>query len=85
MCPEERHCALLLDEMQITAGLDYEPTLKTVIGKATAPLAKPGASTDLNLETHGLVVMLSGITSHWKQVVVYHMSGKNAAFCQMKM
>ncbi|KAG0441379.1 hypothetical protein HPB47_015971 [Ixodes persulcatus] len=32
MRPQEKHCALLLDEMQVTAGLDFDPTVKKPIG-----------------------------------------------------
>lgn len=77
MRPEERHCALLVDEMQVTAGLDFDPTVKKPIGLVTVPLAKPARSGDLNFATHGLVIMLTGLSSRWKQVVAYHLTGKH--------
>ncbi|XP_040356776.2 uncharacterized protein LOC121046516 [Ixodes scapularis] len=46
MRPQEKHCALLLDEMQVTAGLDLDPTVKKPIGLVTIPPAKPGCSRD---------------------------------------
>ncbi|KAM7290314.1 uncharacterized protein ISCGN_026959 [Ixodes scapularis] len=46
MRPQEKHCALLLDEMQVTAGLDFDPTVKKPIGLVTIPPAKPGCSRD---------------------------------------
>lgn len=76
MKPEERHCALLIDEMQLTAGLDFDPTVKKPIGLATAPLVKQGPEGELVYATHGLVVMLTGLSSRWKQVVAYHFTGK---------
>ncbi|XP_077549557.1 uncharacterized protein LOC144162788 [Haemaphysalis longicornis] len=75
MKPEERHCALLIDEMQLTAGLDFDPTVKKPIGLATAPLVKQGPEGELVYATHGLVVMLTGLSSRWKQVVAYHFTG----------
>lgn len=76
MRPEERHCAILVDEMQLTTGLDFDPTVKKTIGLATAPLANPLPEGQLTYATHGLVVMLTGLSSRWKQVVGYHLSGK---------
>lgn len=76
MKPEERHCALLLDEMQLTTGLDFDPTVKKPIGLATAPLAKQGPEGELVYAKHGLVIMLTGLSSRWKQVVAYHFTGK---------
>lgn len=75
MRPEEKHCALLLDEMQLTAGLDFDPTVKKPIGLATAPLANPDPDKEFTYATHGLVVMLTGLSSRWKQVVAYHFTG----------
>ncbi|KAG0432303.1 hypothetical protein HPB47_020970 [Ixodes persulcatus] len=46
MRPQEKHCALLLDEMQVTAGLDFDPTAKKPFGLVTIPPAKPGCSRD---------------------------------------
>lgn len=74
MRPEERRCALLVDEMQLTPGLDFDPTQKVVIGQATAPLAGHVAR-DPCFATHGLVVMLAGLSSRWKQIIAYHFSG----------
>ncbi|KAH9366126.1 hypothetical protein HPB48_019906 [Haemaphysalis longicornis] len=41
MRPEERHCALRVDEMQLTPVLDFDPTVKKPIGVMTVPLANP--------------------------------------------
>ncbi|KAG0423649.1 hypothetical protein HPB47_000594, partial [Ixodes persulcatus] len=32
MRPQGKHCARLLDEMQVTAGSDFDPTVKKPIG-----------------------------------------------------
>lgn len=95
MKPEERHAVLLLDEMQLTPGLDYDPTTKTVIGYATMPRsgraqlttnsggAHPSAhsgealtSAEKTAATHGLVFMLAGVSSRWKQTIAYQFSGE---------
>ncbi|KAK8786890.1 hypothetical protein V5799_023338 [Amblyomma americanum] len=75
MRPEEKHCAILVDEMQLTAGLDFDPTVKNPIGLATAPLSNPVPKGELTYATHGLVLMLTGLSSRWKQVVAYHLTG----------
>ncbi|KAJ3659496.1 hypothetical protein Zmor_011182 [Zophobas morio] len=74
MIEEEKHCALLLDEMAISPRYDFDPSTGIVIGKPTLP------SSDNNYEelaSHGLVYMLSGATSSWKQVVGYQLTGKS--------
>lgn len=76
MRPEERHCALLVDEMQLTPGLDFDPTVKKPIGMVTAPLANDRSQSDITYANHGLAVLLTGLASRWKQVVAYHLSGK---------
>lgn len=76
MQPEERHCAILVDKMQLTTGLDFDPTVKKSTGLATTTLANPLPEGELTYATHGLVVMLTGLSSRWKQVVGYHLSGE---------
>lgn len=71
MSTVERHACLMIDEMSITPGLDYDNSSKTVIG---IPTLKPSSAsmTALPLATHALVFMLGGISSRWKQTVAYH-------------
>ncbi|KAH9378475.1 hypothetical protein HPB48_005684 [Haemaphysalis longicornis] len=76
MRPEERHCALLVDEMQPTPGLDFDPTVKKPTGMVTVPLANPRAEGDVTYANHSLVVMLTGLASRWKQFLAYHLTGK---------
>lgn len=79
LTPQERHCALLIDEMQISTSVDFDPTVQKVVELAMAPLAK---NTDAapGMATHGLVVMLTGLSSHWKQVIAYHFTGELLLF-----
>ncbi|KAH8009812.1 hypothetical protein HPB51_019881 [Rhipicephalus microplus] len=52
MKPEERHAALMIDEMQITSGLVYDHSCGAVLGAPTLPLAD-GSPPDDSLATHG--------------------------------
>ncbi|KAH6941201.1 hypothetical protein HPB50_014899 [Hyalomma asiaticum] len=76
MSPEERHATLMLDEMQLAPGLVYNPSSGTVLGAPTIPLADATLPPD-SLATHGLVFMLGGITTRWKQTVAYHLTGNS--------
>ncbi|KAH7977683.1 hypothetical protein HPB49_003170 [Dermacentor silvarum] len=76
MSPEEQHATLMLDEMQLAPGLVYNPSSGTVLGAPTIPLADATLPPDC-LATHGLVFMLGGITTRWKQTVAYHLTGNS--------
>lgn len=74
MTEYERHACLMMDEMQITPGLIYDPSADAVLGRPTIPLADGSLPAD-TLATHGLVFMLGGVTTRWKQVIGYHLTG----------
>jgi hypothetical protein len=74
MAAEEKHCATLLDEMAITPKLDFDPSTSSILGK---PTLHSSTKQYENIATHGLVYMLTGVTSRWKQVVGYHFTGKS--------
>jgi hypothetical protein len=74
MAAEEKHCAILIDEMAITAKLDFDPSTSSILGKPTLPSSTKQYE---DIATHGLVYMLAGVTSRWKQVVGYHFTGKS--------
>ena len=68
--PEERHAALIFDEMAITPSLQFDNSLGKVVGKPT--LSAPKATDNANLiATHGMVYLLRGISTKWKQIVGY--------------
>ncbi|KAK8762028.1 hypothetical protein V5799_026701 [Amblyomma americanum] len=72
---EERYAVLMLDEIQLTPGLDYDITTRSVIGRPTLPSSDPSA--EPVLATHALVFMLGGIASRWKQTVAYHFTAES--------
>lgn len=63
MSSEEWHATLMLDEMQLTLGLLYSPSLGRALGAPTIPLADGTLPLEF-LATHGLVFMIGGITTH---------------------
>ncbi|XP_064475681.1 uncharacterized protein LOC135389575 [Ornithodoros turicata] len=76
MSPEEHHATLMLDEIQLSPGLVYDPSSGSVLGSPTIPLAD-GTLPANTLATHGLVFMLGGISTRWKQTIAYHLSGNS--------
>lgn len=66
----ERHAVLMMDEIQLTKGLDFDPFTGMLIGRPTVPLSN-GKMPEDALATHGLVFMLGGLSTRWKQTVAY--------------
>ncbi|KAK4879687.1 hypothetical protein RN001_007833 [Aquatica leii] len=66
----EKHTSLLLDEVVIKPGLQYDNSTKTVIRRATMMLS---GSKDVSniLATHSLVFMLAVSSTRWKQTIRY--------------
>ncbi|KAH7984666.1 hypothetical protein HPB52_023495 [Rhipicephalus sanguineus] len=54
---QERHAVLMLDEMQITKGLDFDPSTGMLLGRPTVPLAN-NSLPESCYATHALVFML---------------------------
>lgn len=79
----ERHAVLMLDEIQLTPGLAYDPSNGTVIGRPTIPLADDSCPEDA-LATHALVFMLGGVTTRWKQTVAYEFTGNSFSAAAVK-
>jgi hypothetical protein len=72
MKDEEKHCAILLDEIAITPKYDYDPSIGLVLRKPTIPSSSGQFE---ELATHGLVYMIAGVTTRWKQIVGYQLTG----------
>ncbi|XP_011859016.1 PREDICTED: uncharacterized protein LOC105556530 [Vollenhovia emeryi] len=74
---EEKHAVLLVDEMSIKPGLQYN-SIAAVIGLPTMKLSNGADNTEFSA-THSLVYMLCGVSSKWKQTVGYEYTGNS--FC----
>lgn len=70
---QERHAVLMLDEIQLTKGMDFDPSTGRIMGTPTVPPTK-GSTRDNALATHGLVFMLGGLSTRWKQTVAYELT-----------
>jgi Transposase protein len=70
MNAQERECCLTLDEMSITASVDFDNRSGNLIGDVTLP-------GHTGIATHSLVFMLGGITTRWKQTVAYYFTGNS--------
>jgi hypothetical protein len=82
MKDEEKHCSILLDEIAITPKYDYHPSTGLVLGKPTVPSSSGKLE---ELATHGLVYMISGVTTRWIQIVGYQLTGKSFDANYIKM
>jgi hypothetical protein len=82
MKDEEKHCSILLDEIAITPKYDYDPSTGLVLGKPTVPSSSGKLE---ELATHGLVYMISGVTTRWKQIVGYQLPGNSFDANYIKM
>jgi len=67
----ERECCLTLDEMSITAGVDFDNRTGHFIGDVTLP-------SHTGVATHSLVFLLSGISTRWKQTIAYYFFTSNS-------
>jgi hypothetical protein len=66
----ERECCLTLDEMSITAGVDFDNRTGHFIGDVTLP-------SHTGVATHSLVFMLGGISTRWKQTIAYYFTSNS--------
>lgn len=60
--PEEKYAGLLIDEMAIKPGLQYDNSTTSIIGRPTMNLSD-GFDSSKEYATHGLVFMLCGIST----------------------
>ena len=67
---QECECCLTLDEMAITPSVEFDQSSGRLLGGVTLPSHSGSA-------IHGLVFMLGGITTRWKQIVGYHCTGNS--------
>ena len=69
MSEKDKRCCLTLDELSIKTELQYDSSTGTILGNVTLPDHPPTPS------TKGLVFMLSGLCTRWKQIVAYYYTG----------
>ena len=62
-----KYCLLVLDEMQILPGIQYDPTLKSFVGCISKEFCNDKDSA--HEATHALVYMVKGLAEKWKQIV----------------
>lgn len=72
---EQHECrsVLMLDKIQLLAGLPYNHITRGVSGSPTLPLADSTHSDDA-MANHGLVFTLDDVTTR-KQAIAYHSTG----------
>ena len=68
MSDYDKYCMLVMDEMSVKPGYDYDKSTQENIGDITLP-------NENGVATHGLVLMLAGLATRWKQIVGYHFTG----------
>lgn len=68
----DKDCLIVLDEISITSGIQYDSSLADFIGYVTLP-----GHNDKELATHDLVFMLAGISHRWKQTVAFYFTGNS--------
>jgi len=78
----EKDCTLMLDEMQVRKALEYDKGLSSFLGRVSDDVVqnKQRIKDDcIELANHVLVFMVRGLTSNWKQVVAYYLTGDSVA------
>ncbi|KAF5303198.1 hypothetical protein FQA39_LY10111 [Lamprigera yunnana] len=71
----EKHGSLLLDEVAIKLGLQYDNFTKTVIGRPT--MMSESKDPANNLAMHALVLKLAGLSTRWKQTIGYEFTASS--------
>lgn len=79
---EEKHSVLIIDEMSIKPGLQYDHSITSVVGRPTMKLSG-GLDSSHERATHALVFMLCGISSRWKQTIAYEFTANS--FCSQEI
>ncbi|CAG5096767.1 Similar to T: Transposable element P transposase (Drosophila melanogaster), partial [Cotesia congregata] len=70
------YCVLALDEMSIHPAVEYDRGLGNFIGLVTPELARDSNEAD-TMASHAIAFVARGLTSHWKQLVGYALTGKS--------
>lgn len=81
--PDEHHARLMIDEMQLTPGLVYDHSCRCIVGSPTLPLCD-GSLPEDTLAIHGLVFLLGGLSTRWKQTIVNLLTGSSFSALALK-
>ena len=81
MRDQEKDVVLMLDEMQVSKQLQYDKGLNKFLGSVSTEVLMQTGSCDstVPLACHALVYMIRGLTSNWKQVVAYYLTGASVS------
>ena len=66
MTSYEKLCTLVLDEVQISKALQYDPGLRQFVGNVSKEFVMTNSA---EAACHVLCFMAKGITLHWKQII----------------
>jgi hypothetical protein len=76
---QERDCVLMLNELAVRKFLEYDKGLRSFVGHISEEVRKPldgkSSGSSVLLASHALVVIIRGLTTNWKQVVAYYLTG----------
>ena len=71
MNKEEKFCCITLDEMSVLPSIEYDSSTSQLSSNVNLP-------NHTGQSTHGLVFMLTGISSRWKQIFAYYFAGNKS-------
>jgi len=78
---QERDCVLMLDEIAVRKCLEYDKGLRSFVGHISQEMCSHSCEgstvSSFELASHALVVMVRGLTTNWKQVVAYYLTGSS--------
>jgi hypothetical protein len=74
MLDREKMCVLLLDEVQLREKVEYDNSLKKLVGYVSPEFTTNQSVNEL--ADHALVFMIKGICIPYKQPVVWYLTGK---------
>jgi hypothetical protein len=77
LSPEDRDCCLLLDEVQLKPRIEYDNSLKTLIGYISPEFETVFNKSNNNVAEKALVFMIKGIHSSYKQPLAWFLTGKS--------
>lgn len=69
MTKYDKECVVVIDEMYIEPGTQFDRSTNKIIGNVTFPVESKFPA------KNGLVVMLAGVATRWKQTVAYEFTG----------